>query len=79
MIDKVRQRVSASDFSQFKQESGRFLRGDASARDFHTQVVSLGLAALLPELAALCPDADKRNDLLEVHRATSVNQTADKV
>ena len=79
VIDKVRQRVSPEDFSQFKQESGRFLRGDASAKGFHTKVVSLGLAALLPELAALCPDATKRNDLLEVHRKTFVSEEAAKV
>ena len=79
VIDKVRQRVSPEDFSHFKQQSGSFMRGDASAKDFHTQVVSLGLAALLPELAALCPDPLKRNDLLAVHRSTFVAESAAKV
>ena len=79
VIDKVRQRVSAEDFSQFKQDSGRFMRGDASANDFHAQVMSLGLAALLPELAALCPDPVKRSDLLQVHRSTFVSDAAAKV
>ena len=79
VIDKVRQRVSPEDFSHFKQHSGSFMRGDASAKDFHTQVVSLGLAALLPELAALCPDPFKRSDLLAVHRSTFVAESAAKV
>lgn len=79
VIDKVRQRVSPEDFSQFKQQSGSFMRGDASAKDFHTQVVTLGLAALLPELAALCPDPLKRSDLLAVHRSTFVAESAAKV
>lgn len=79
VIDKVRQRVSPDDFSQFKQESGRFMRGDASAKDFHSQVISLGLAALLPDLAALCPDPIKRTDLLAVHRSTFVTESAAKV
>ncbi len=79
VIDKVRQRVSPEDFSHFKQQSGNFMRGDASAKDFHTQVVSLGLAALLPELAALCPDPLKRSDLLAVHRSTFVAESAAKV
>ncbi len=79
VIDKVRQRVSPEDFSHFKQQSGSFMRGDASAKDFHTQVVSLGLAALLPELAALCPDPLKRSDLLSVHRSTFVAESAAKV
>ncbi|KAA6428253.1 MAG: hypothetical protein FRX49_01849 [Trebouxia sp. A1-2] len=78
VIDKVRQRVSPEDFSQFKQQSGSFMRGDASAKDFHTQVVTLGLAALLPELAALCPDPLKRSDLLAVHRSTFVAESAAK-
>jgi hypothetical protein len=79
VTDKVRQRVSPEDFSHFKQQSGSFMRGDASAKDFHTQVVSLGLAALLPELAALCPDPLKRSDLLAVHRSTFVAESAAKV
>ncbi|DBA77810.1 hypothetical protein WJX77_007039 [Trebouxia sp. C0004] len=78
VIDKVRQRVSPEDFSHFKQQSGSFMRGDASAKDFHTQVVSFGLAALLPELAALCPDPLKRSDLLTVHRSTFVAESATK-
>ena len=55
------------------------MRGDATAQEFHTQVVSLGLAALLPDLAALCPDAAKRTDLLEVHRTMFVKQGKAKV
>lgn len=79
VIDKVRQRVSPEDFNQFKHQSGLFMRGDASADDFHAQVVSLSLSALLPELAALCPDPTKRSDLLEVHRSTFVTGAAAKV
>ena len=70
VIDQVRQRVSPEDFTQFRQQSGLFMRGEASAQAFHHQVVSLGLAALLPDLAALCPDATKRTDLLQVHKTT---------
>ena len=79
VIDKVRQRVSPEDFIHFKQQSGLFMRGEASAQAFHIQVVSLGLAALLPDLAALCPDATKRTDLLEVHRTTFVKENTTKV
>lgn len=79
VIDKVRQRVSPEDFIHFKQQSGLFMRGEANAQAFHSQVVSLGLAALLPDLAALCPDATKRTDLLEVHRAAFVKEGTTKV
>ncbi|KAL3156593.1 hypothetical protein ABBQ38_000883 [Trebouxia sp. C0009 RCD-2024] len=74
VIDKVRQRVSPEDFIQFKQQSALFMRGEASAQAFHSQVVALGLAALLPHLAALCPDALKRSDLLEAHRTAFINE-----
>ena len=79
VIDKARQRVSPEDFIQFRQQSGLFVRGEASAQAFHSQVVSLGLAALLPDLAALCPDATKRTDLLEVHKTTFAKGGATKV
>ena len=32
------------------------------------QVVALGLTSLVPDLAATCPDAQKRSELLAVHR-----------
>ena len=79
VIDKVRQRVSPEDFIQFRQQSGLFVRGEASAQAFHSQVVSLGLAALLPDLAALCPDPTKRTDLLEVHKTTFAKGGGTKV
>jgi hypothetical protein len=34
-----------------------------------TQVLSLGLMGLVPELAALCPAVDRRGALLAAHRA----------
>jgi len=35
---------------------------------YHAQVVQLGLQQLVPQLAALCPDADKRAALVEAHK-----------
>lgn len=75
----MRQRVSPEDFIQFKQQSALFMRGEASAPAFHSQVVALGLAALLPDLAALCHDAVKRSDLLDAHRAAFINEGSTKV
>lgn len=71
--------MSPEDFIQFKQQSALFMRGEASAQAFHSQVVALGLAALLPHLAALCPDALKRSDLLEAHRTAFINEGTAKV
>ena len=71
--------MSPEDFIQFKQQSALFMRGEATAQAFHSQVVALGLAALLPDLAALCPDATKRSHLLEAHRAAFINEGTTKV
>ncbi|KAK9820561.1 hypothetical protein WJX72_011657 [[Myrmecia] bisecta] len=68
LIDKIRRQLDADKFDEFKRESGAFMRGSLPASAFHQEILSLGLAAIVPELAALCPDAQKRNTLLEVHR-----------
>lgn len=79
VTDKVRQRLSPDDFVLFRQKSSLYMRGAAAADAYHAEVVGLGLAALLPDLAALCPDENKRNALLEVHRRTFVQDGATKV
>lgn len=79
VTDKVRQRLTPEDFALFKQKSSLYMRGAAAADAYHAEVVALGLAALLPDLAALCPDQAKRNALLEVHKRTFVQEGAAKV
>ena len=79
VTDKVRQRLTPEDFALFKQKSSLYMRGAAAADAYHAEVVALGLAALLPDLAALCPDQAKRNALLEVHKRTFVQDGAAKV
>ena len=79
VTDKVRQRLSPEDFALFKQKSGLYMRGAAAASAFHSEVLALGLAALLPDLAALCPDPAKRNALLDVHKQSFLQDRAPKV
>ena len=66
-MERVRQRLDADKFAVFKQQAGQFTRGGLSPPDFHAKLVTLGLAGLVPDMAALLPDASKRASLLAVH------------
>lgn len=39
-----------------------------AAESYHAHVISLGLTSLVPQLAALCPDEDKRTALVAAHK-----------
>lgn len=67
-MEKVRRQLSGEAFTEFRQQSSAFMRGGLTATELHRRVVALGAAAVVPELAALCPDANKRAQLLEAHR-----------
>lgn len=69
LIEKVKRQLDAKKFGEFRAEAVRFASGDLSAAEYHTYVASLGLAALVPEMASLLPDAMKRAELLSVHEA----------
>jgi hypothetical protein len=70
LVEKIRALLpNDSQFSEFKAESGAFMRGDVPARTFHARMVSLGLLSLAAELAALCPVPERRETLLEAHKA----------
>ncbi len=60
------------------QDSSAFLRGDLSAEAYHDHAVALGLTALLPELAALCPVPERRGSLLDAHRAYLASPAAQR-
>lgn len=70
LIEKARRQLSEADFAAFKQDSGQFMAGRLPAAALHSRIEALGVASLVPELAALCPDAQKRAQLLQVHRDT---------
>lgn len=67
-MEKVRRQLSTEAFAAFREDSGAFMRGALTAGELHQRVAALGAAAEVPQLAALCPDADKRAQLLEAHR-----------
>lgn len=56
-MEQIRQQLSADDFAAFRQDSASFMRGDIDAAALHRRVTQLNVAAAVPELAALCPDA----------------------
>ena len=58
--------------AEFKVQSGRFASGQLTSSGYHSFAVSLGLASLIPEIAALLPDAAKRAELLAEHRQAFV-------
>jgi hypothetical protein len=70
LVEKIRALLhNDSQFAEFKAESGAFMRGDVPARTFHSRMASLGLLSVAAELAALCPVPERRDALLEAHKA----------
>ncbi len=56
-VEKVRRQLSPHAFADFRQQSADFMKGPVSAATLHERVTALGVANIVPELAALCPDA----------------------
>ncbi len=71
LVDKARRLLSDADFAAFRQASGDFMAGRLDAAALHRRTEALGAAALVPDVAALCPDPDKRRELLAAYRAAS--------
>jgi hypothetical protein len=70
LLDKVRARLDSDAFKAFKADAVNYSNGTVSAEDFHDHVVQAGLATLVPEMAALLPDKQRKDHLLNVHRNT---------
>eukprot|EP00878_Enallax_costatus_P026351 GHUV01028280.1.p1 GENE.GHUV01028280.1~~GHUV01028280.1.p1 ORF type:complete len:820 (+),score=339.54 GHUV01028280.1:679-3138(+) len=68
LIERCKAALSEEGFQDFRQQSAAFMQGAMSAEDYHSHVVQLGLASLVPQLAALCPDEDKRSALVAAHK-----------
>ncbi|KAG1663966.1 hypothetical protein FOA52_001092 [Chlamydomonas sp. UWO 241] len=68
LIEKVRTQLADDAlFAQFRSDSVDFQRGTISANIYHEHMVAIGLLPLVAELAALCPDADKRGAIMGAH------------
>ena len=75
-MDKARRLLSDTDFAAFRQASGDFMAGRLDAGELHRRTEALGAAALVPDVAALCPDPDKRRQLLAAYRAAAAQDGA---
>lgn len=67
LIEKIKKQLDQKKFTEFRSEAGKFMSGSIDAATYHRQVVTLGLAPLVPEMASLLPDPLKRAELLSVH------------
>lgn len=56
-------------FSDFKDVSARFTRGEMNTLDYYGHIIRLGLSRVVPELGRLCPDPVKGKELIEAHAA----------
>lgn len=63
-------------FGTFKAHNKSFMQGVMSVDEYHSHLVQLGLVALVPDLAALCPVPDLRQSLLEAHRRYLTSEEA---
>lgn len=69
LLDKVRRQLDEEALADFKAQSALFFQGQRDTQNYLEYVVSLGLATLVPEIASLMPDADKRSSLLSAYKA----------
>ena len=68
-LKKVKAQLSEEQLDEFRREASSFLQGVTDGPSYHRLVVSLGLGAMVPEMAALLPDEDRRAELLSAHSA----------
>eukprot|EP00873_Tetraselmis_striata_P040719 jgi/Tetstr1/460983/TSEL_006135.t1 len=75
LVQKIQQRVDADAFAAFKRESGKFMRHEIDAGAYFHKIAELGLVSLTAELASLCPEPQRRAELLDVYRTQSAVST----
>ena len=63
------------DFALFRSLSARFRGGQLSAWLYYDHISAMGLGACVPELAALLPDASKRQELLAAAASRSASSS----
>lgn len=76
LVERIKAQLDDAGFQSFKQQSAGFMRGSVAASAYHGQVVALGLLPLVTDLAALCPESDKRASLLAAHKAFLSSEAA---
>lgn len=77
LADKIQKRLgSGSKYEEFRNSSALWADGGLKTPQYHKLAVSLGLANLIPDIAATCTSAEKRDELLQVHSVSFANDVA---
>ena len=69
LLKKIKAQLNEEQLHSFRREASSFLQGTTDAQSYLRLVVSLGLGSMVPEMAALLPDEDRRAKLLSAHSA----------
>lgn len=59
--------LSPKDFASFKKRSIEWQKGRIDTEEFHRDIVQLGLAGHVDALLSICPDPERRRELMHVH------------
>ena len=80
LMQRLRAELDSIVFNGFRQESARFLQGTATPTQYYSKIKALGLLDYAKDLAQLCPDRAKREELLklvESDQAPRIGQRTD--
>ncbi|XP_043724595.1 E3 ubiquitin-protein ligase ZNF598 [Telopea speciosissima] len=77
LVERMREalELDESKFTAFKDLSAEYRQGVIDAVEYLAYAQQFGLSHLVPELARLCPDAQKQKVLLETYNANLWNST----
>ncbi|KAG6699911.1 hypothetical protein I3842_08G085300 [Carya illinoinensis] len=72
LVEKIRATLEFDEdkYTYFKDISGRYRQGTIDTGRYLDYVRQFGLSHLVPELARLCPDAQKQKELVETYNAS---------
>lgn len=81
LVEKIRQGLDGNEeqFAAFKEISGRFRRGELTSVSYYFEIARLGLSYVVPELARLCPDPRKKQELLDAHMRGVLKAPPEKI
>ncbi|KAJ4956912.1 hypothetical protein NE237_013695 [Protea cynaroides] len=77
LVERIRAALEFDEnkFTAFKELSAEYRQGAIDAAEYLAYAQQFGLSHLVPELAGLCPDAQKQKELLETYNALLWNST----
>lgn len=76
LAQKMKRRLGAERYTDFKGTTASWVAGSMPTQEYHELVVSLGIANLVPEIAATCTNQKAREELLTAHANFRFAETA---